>query len=75
MKSEFDVADKGITAHSCAYLIALSKGVHSHKANLIVYLFFREMHSYDYLVEYVNGIMKSVYNHAKQALPGGGNMK
>lgn len=74
MKTEFDVADKGITAHSCVHLLALSRGVHSDKADLLVYAF-TKMHSDEFLYEFIHGIMKSTFEHAKRALPGGDTMK
>lgn len=74
MKTEFDVADGGVTAHSCAHLLALSRGVHSHKADLMVYAFIK-MHTDEFLYEFIHEIMKSTFEHAKLALPGGGTMK
>ena len=73
MKTEFDVADKGVTAHSCMLLLALSRGVHSHDADLLVHLFIKT-HSDDFLREFIHGIMKSTFEHAKQVLQGGDNM-
>lgn len=74
MKRSYDVADGGVTAHSCTHLIALSRGVHSYNADLMVAAFIK-MHSDEFLVDFINGIMKSTFERAKQALPGGGNMK
>lgn len=74
MKSKFDVADGGVTAHSCVQLIALSRGIHSYDADLLVSAFIN-MHSDDFLYKFIKGIMKSTYKRAQQALPGGGNMK
>lgn len=74
MKRQFDVTNKYLTTHSCMYLIALSYGVHSHLAKLMVH---RRviMYSNAEIYEMVNGIMKSTFEHAKRALPGGGTMK
>lgn len=74
MKRSFDVASPGLTAHSCTHLIALSRGVHSYTAEVMIYAFIK-MHSDDFLNEFIDGIMKSTFEHAKQALPGGGTMK
>lgn len=70
MKTEFDVASKGVTAHSCMHLLALSRGVHSYDADLLVHAFIK-MHSDDYLRKFIHGIMKSTFEHAKQVLQGG----
>ena len=70
MKSKFDVADEGVTAYSCVQLIALSRGIHSDDADLLVSAFIN-MHSDDFLYKFIKGIMKSTYKHTKQALPGG----
>ena len=74
MKRSFDVADGGVTAHSCVHLLALSRGVHSYNADLMVSAFI-SMHSDEFLYKFIKGIMKSTFEHAKQALPGGGTMK
>lgn len=74
MKRSFDVADGGVTAHSCVQLIALSRGIHSYDADLLVSAFIK-MHSDEFLYKFIKGIMESTYKRAKQALPGGGTMK
>ena len=74
MKRPFDVTNKYLTAYSCMHLIALSRGLHSDKAELMVY-YLVKMYSNEQMFKIVNGIMKSTFKHAQQALPGGGNMK
>lgn len=74
MKRKFDVADPGLTACSCTYLIALSKGMHSYTADVIIHTFVK-MHSDEFLIRFINGIMESTYKRAKRALPGGDTMK
>lgn len=74
MKRKYDVTNKYLTTCSCMNLIALSRGLHSNKAELMVY-YLVKMYSDERMFKIVNGIMKSTFEHAKQALPGGGNMK
>lgn len=71
MKRKFDVADKGLTAHSCMKLIALRRGVHSLMADMMINSFIH-MHSDEFILQMIDGIMDSVYKHAK--LAGGDTM-
>ena len=66
-RRRYNISGEYLSAYSCMCLIALSRNVHSDMADYLIYQFV-ESFPPAYICKVVQGILKSTFAHAKDAL-------
>ena len=66
-RRRYNISSPSLSAYSCMCLIALSRNVHSDMADYLIYLYSESVPTV-HLYRVIQGILKSTYAHAKDAL-------